>query len=124
MKNPGPWYASLEQKLNTGETITAWLGGEFIEKPKSVRTGLLALTTERLIFYRRKAFGEEFLPLGPPTDVTDAEVGAYAGIYVNGRSSPELRIKLRNGQQIRMSLFQQGAPDAFVAALLAAKAGG
>lgn len=116
MKNPGQWLPLLESKLRGGETLRVSLGGEFIDRPKSMRTGLLALTDQRLVFYRKKTFGEEFLSFDINA-IDSSEIGEFANLIGPNGGIPELRVSMRSGQVLRMTMVQHGSAEDFHAAL-------
>lgn len=60
MANAMAWKRRLEARLG-GETLIELVETIFVDKPKSMRLGLFGLTAERIVFYRKKFIGEEFL---------------------------------------------------------------
>ena len=117
MKDTAQWLPSLEGQLAEGERVNAWLGGEFMDKPKSMRTGILAATDRRLVFFRKKMLGTEFLDLGPLTTVASAEVGVFGNLLLNGSGLDELRLHLVDDSMVRMTLIQHGDPNALCGVL-------
>lgn len=116
LKDPAPWLPYLQAKLDPSESIITWLGGDFSDAPKSMRTGLLALTDERLLFFRKKLLGEEFIAFHL-RDVACAGVGVWGGIVGPEGGVPELTVDLHKGGELRMVFIQHGDHEAFAAAI-------
>ena len=82
-----------------------------------MRTGIVGATETRVVFFRKKRFGEEYLSM-TRRSVQDASMGAFGGLVgPAGQTVPEVRIAFADGTTWRVTMIAEGDPEELVAAL-------
>src|SRR5689334_8327537 len=88
------------------EAVRGWISGDFVDRPESMRSGVLGGSDSRLVFHRRRLRGDEVL-VRPLTDVSDASVGAFGDMVMpDGARIPEVQIRFADGVTWRMTMFK------------------
>jgi hypothetical protein len=114
---PAAWLPQVKGTLSSSDEIKDWLVGQFRDRPKSLREGLLCLTKTQLVFYRKRLFGAEVL-VWTLSDVSAADVGVFGGISGPSGGIEELRVDMLGGEGLAMSFITRGDPGHFAALLL------
>lgn len=115
MKDLSALVPKLQSKLP--DQLIAWVSGEFIDRPKSMRTGIVGVTANEVVFYRKKMLGEESLSRDRSV-VAATNTGAFGGVAgPTGKTIPEIRIEFDDGTTWRVTMIAGGDPEQLVAAL-------
>jgi hypothetical protein len=115
MKDLSALVPRLQRRLP--EDLICWVSGEFIDRPRSMRTGIVGVTETRVVFFRRKLLSEEYLSMARRS-VQGAAIGAFGGIVgPSGQTVPEVRIAFADGTTWRITMIGKGDPEELVAAL-------
>lgn len=115
MKDLSALIPQLQRRLP--DELMHWVSGEFIDRPRSMRTGIVGATPTRVVFFRRKLFGEEYVSMDRRS-VQGAAMGAFGGVVgPSGQTIPEVRIAFADGTVWRVTMIAKGDPEQLVAAL-------
>ena len=117
MSQPASWLPQVKRTLSSSDDIKDWLVGQFRDRPKSWRLGLLCLTDGQLIFFRKTLFGREMLTW-PLSDIKNATIGAFGGLTGPKGEMAELKLELVSGATLGMSFISRGNPESFVQRLI------
>ena len=111
--------SALIPKLQAGlpDQLIAWASGEFADRPKSMRTGIVGVTANEVVFYRKKMLGEESLSMARSA-VTSTNTVAFGGIAgATGKTIPEIRIEFEDGTTWRLTMIAGGDAERLLEAL-------
>ena len=115
MKDLSALIPKLQSQLP--DQLIAWVSGEFADRPKSMRTGIVGVTANEVVFYRKKMLGEESLSKARST-VKATNTAAFGGIAgPTGKTIPEIRIEFEDGTTWRVTMIAGGDSEQLLAAL-------